>query len=53
MQDGESMTVGDVTFVVEGPFSSILTAERLVLNCMQRIRALPQNTAYCKIVRRD
>ena len=26
MQDGESMTVGDVAFIVEGPSSSILTS---------------------------
>ena len=46
MQDGESMTVGDVTFIVEGPSSSILTAERLVLNCMQRMSGIATKTQH-------
>ena len=46
MQDGESMTVGDVAFIVEGPSSSILTAERLVLNCMQRMSGIATKTQH-------
>ena len=46
MQDGESMTFGDVAFVVEGPSSSILTAERLVLNCMQRMSGIATKTQH-------
>jgi len=44
MQDGESMTIDDVAFIVEGPSSSILTAERLVLNCMQRMSGIATKT---------
>lgn len=44
MNDGEQMTVGDVAFIVEGPSSSILTAERLVLNCMQRMSGIATKT---------
>ena len=46
MQDGESMTVGDVAFIVEGSSSSILTAERLVLNCMQRMSGITTKTQH-------
>ena len=46
MQDGESMTVGDVAFIVEGSSSSILTAERLVLNCMQRMSGIATKTQH-------
>ncbi len=40
MQDGDAMKVGDIAFYVEGPDRSILTAERLVLNCMQRMSGI-------------
>lgn len=40
MHDGDAMKVGDVAFYVEGPDRSILTAERLVLNCMQRMSGI-------------
>ena len=40
MQDGDAMKVGDIAFFVEGPDRSILTAERLVLNCMQRMSGI-------------
>ena len=46
MKDGESMTVGDVAFIVEGPSSAILTAERLVLNCMQRMSGIATKTHH-------
>ena len=46
MQDGESMTVGDVAFIVEGSSSSILTSERLVLNCMQRMSGIATKTKH-------
>ena len=46
MQDGERMTVGDEAFIVEGPSSSILTAERLVLNCMQRMSGIATKTQH-------
>ena len=46
MQDGESMNVGDIAFIVEGPSSSILTAERLILNCMQRMSGIATKTQH-------
>ncbi|MFV0468586.1 MAG: carboxylating nicotinate-nucleotide diphosphorylase [Dysgonomonas sp.] len=38
--DGDSVKKGDVAFVVEGAAQSILTMERLVLNCMQRMSGI-------------
>ena len=46
MKDGESMTIGDVAFIVEGPSTAILTAERLVLNCMQRMSGIATKTHH-------
>ena len=40
LADGSPIQVGDVAFVVKGPVHSILKAERLVLNCMQRMSAI-------------
>lgn len=40
MKDGDRMTSGDIAFTVEGPAQSILTAERLVLNFMQRMSGI-------------
>lgn len=38
--DGDWVKKGDVAFTVEGPSRSILTTERLVLNCMQRMSGI-------------
>jgi len=38
------MSIGDVAFIVEGPSASLLTAERLVLNCMQRMSGIATKT---------
>src|SRR5688572_25381791 len=38
--DGAAVKNGDIAFTVEGSAQSILTAERLVLNCMQRMSAI-------------
>ena len=38
--DGELVKKGDVAFVVSGKAQSILTMERLVLNCMQRMSGI-------------
>jgi nicotinate-nucleotide pyrophosphorylase (carboxylating) len=38
--DGSEIKKGDVAFTVEGPARSILTTERLVLNCMQRMSGI-------------
>jgi len=40
MNDGETAKVGDVVFRVKGSARSILTSERLVLNCMQRMSGI-------------
>ena len=40
MQDGDPMKVGDIAFTIEGSARSILTCERLVLNCMQRMSGI-------------
>lgn len=40
LPDGTPVRHGDVAFTVEGPARSILTAERLVLNCMQRMSGI-------------
>lgn len=37
LKDGDEVKKGDVAFVVRGKARSILTTERLVLNCMQRM----------------
>ncbi|UOQ54031.1 carboxylating nicotinate-nucleotide diphosphorylase [Hymenobacter cellulosivorans] len=46
LSDGALVKHGDVAFIVEGRSQSILTAERLVLNCMQRMSAIATKTAY-------
>lgn len=44
LNDGEEITNGDVVFVVSGSSQSILKAERLVLNSMQRMSAIATKT---------
>ncbi len=44
MQDGASIKPGDVALTVAGNARSILTAERLVLNCMQRMSGIATHT---------
>jgi nicotinate-nucleotide pyrophosphorylase (carboxylating) len=43
-QDGDAVEVGDVGLSVYGPAASILSAERLVLNCLQRMSAIATKT---------
>jgi nicotinate-nucleotide pyrophosphorylase (carboxylating) len=38
--DGEAMQAGDTAFAVEASLHTILTCERLVLNCMQRMSGI-------------
>jgi nicotinate-nucleotide pyrophosphorylase (carboxylating) len=45
LEDGARVRHGDIAFTVEGPARSILTAERLVLNCMQRMSGIATYTA--------
>ncbi len=40
LPDGSAVKYGDIAFVVKGKVQSILTAERLVLNCMQRMSGI-------------
>jgi len=43
--DGQKVNYGDIAFYVEGSSQSILKAERLVLNAMQRMSAIATKTA--------
>ncbi|MGB5274478.1 MAG: carboxylating nicotinate-nucleotide diphosphorylase [Flavobacteriaceae bacterium] len=45
MGDGSAVDYGDIAFFVEGKALSILKAERLVLNAMQRMSAIATKTA--------
>jgi nicotinate-nucleotide pyrophosphorylase (carboxylating) len=45
-KDGDQVKYGDFGLTVEGKAQSILTAERLVLNCMQRMSGIATYTAY-------
>ena len=40
IKDGELAKVGDIAFIVTGSARSILSTERLVLNCMQRMSGI-------------
>lgn len=44
LQDGKEVTHGDIAFYVQGSIQSILKAERLVLNAMQRMSAIATKT---------
>ncbi|MFC4636506.1 carboxylating nicotinate-nucleotide diphosphorylase [Dokdonia ponticola] len=44
--DGSRVQHGDIAFYVSGPSQSILKAERLVLNAMQRMSAIATKTAF-------
>ena len=46
LNDGQKVHFGDVAFYVEGRSQSILKAERLVLNAMQRMSAIATKTNY-------
>ncbi|MFV9484754.1 carboxylating nicotinate-nucleotide diphosphorylase [Christiangramia sp. ASW11-125] len=45
IQDRQKISKGDIAFYVEGSSQSILKAERLVLNAMQRMSAIATKTA--------
>lgn len=42
--DGDEVKEGDIAFIVSGSAQSILTMERLVLNCMQRMSGIATYT---------
>ena len=44
LNDGDTVAPGDVAFTVAGSARSILAAERLVLNCMQRMSGIATQT---------
>ncbi len=46
INDGDKVKYGDVVFHVSGKSQSILMAERLVLNAMQRMSAIATKTAF-------
>lgn len=46
ISDGQPVKKGEVAFIVEGSARSILTCERLVLNCMQRMSGIATYTRY-------
>ncbi|MCB0506776.1 MAG: carboxylating nicotinate-nucleotide diphosphorylase [Chitinophagales bacterium] len=51
IQEGSAIKYGDIAFHVEGSAISILTAERLVLNCMQRMCGIATKTnEYVKAI---
>ena len=45
INDGDSIKNGDIAFEVKGSVRSILTTERLVLNCMQRMSGIATRTS--------
>ena len=49
--EGDTIQKGEIAFTVEGSARSILTAERLVLNCMQRMSGIATYTnRLCKLI---
>ena len=44
LKDGSKIKFGDIVLTVEGKSQSILLAERLVLNCMQRMSGIATKT---------
>ena len=46
VDDGDKVSDGDIAFIVEGNCISILTAERLVLNCMQHMSGIATKTFH-------
>ena len=52
INDGEEVKFGDIAFYVEGAKQSILKAERIVLNAMQRMSAIATKThSYVEILK--
>jgi nicotinate-nucleotide pyrophosphorylase (carboxylating) len=46
IKDGAPVKVGDIAFIVEGSSQKLLTAERLVLNVMQRMSGIAKKTNF-------
>ena len=50
IKDGTQVKVGDIAFIVEGSSQKLLTAERLVLNVMQRMSGIATKTNYLQML---
>lgn len=51
-KDGDSIEFGEIAFVVEAKVHTILTGERLVLNCMQRMSGIATLTkSYVDLIK--
>lgn len=48
IRDGEIVSKGDIIFIVEGNIQKLLTAERLILNIMQRMSGIATKTFFLK-----
>ena len=46
LKDGRQVKKGDIAFIVEGNTQTLLTAERLLLNVMQRMSGIATKTKY-------
>lgn len=53
LQDGAKVNVGDIGLTVSGSTHSILVAERLVLNCMQRMSGIATKTNHIVSLLKD
>ena len=52
MQDGDAIKKGDIAFILRGPAQSMLTAERTVLNFMQRMSGIATSAhEYVELVK--
>ena len=52
LSDGQHVEHGQIAFTVEGPAREILSSERLVLNCMQRMSGIATYTYYlCGLIK--
>lgn len=53
LKDGDQVKVGDIGLTVSGSTHSILIAERLVLNCMQRMSGIATKTNHIVALLKD
>lgn len=53
LKDGDQINVGDIGLTVSGNTHSILIAERLVLNCMQRMSGIATKTNHIVALLKD
>jgi len=53
LKDGDQVKVGDIGLTVSGRTHSILIAERLVLNCMQRMSGIATKTHHIVALLKD